>query len=181
MWVSFLHFIRWIGSLIPSHAYVKWSNSCCLLHFFLSHFQSLSLSFIRSNLPCILNIRNCYIIPDISHFGALLWHSYLSSLSLTNLLLFQMFWLFQPLLQVEFSSIKTRRGLHSCVHLTKPSSGRWIACSFSISHTHPSLLTVESKMKWAPDWLCVGLGDNKVVSFFLYFCCQVDCLYGGFS
>lgn len=50
--------------------------------------------------------------------------------SLSRFLIFFFFFcLFQPLLQVEFPLIKTRRSLHFCVHLTKPSSGRRITCS----------------------------------------------------
>lgn len=135
MAASSLHFKRWIGSLIPGSSHVKWSNSCCLLPFFLSHFQHLSPSFILSCLLCV--IRGCFLIPDTSHCGPLLWLSFHSLLDVFLLQIFcfspsgslSIFWLFQRRLQVEFPLIKTRRGLPFCVHLTKPSSGRWITRS----------------------------------------------------
>lgn len=73
MWVSFLHFKRWIGSLIPSPGMlnglilaVSCPSSC--------NTQHLSLSVIFPYLLCIIFIiRSWFLIPDIFHFGALLW------------------------------------------------------------------------------------------------------------
>lgn len=168
-------------SLIPSPSYVKWSNSWCLLRLFLSHLEHLSLSFILPYLLCItLIIRSCFLIPDIFHFGSLLWHPFHSSLdvSLTN---FQFFT--EPLSQFFGSfSLGSRWNFHwlkpdvDCTSVsTWPSPAQEdesLAALFyqSTLFPHPSLTLPadDSKIKWAPDWLCVGLGDNKVVNFFIF-------------
>lgn len=168
MGVLFLLFKRWIGSLIPCPAYVKWFNSCCPLPLFLSYYHDLSLSLILSHLRCIFLIsRGCLLIPNISLRWATLLFRLLMSPSYKlsafhRATLFQIFFLklFQSLLQVEYPLIKTRRGLHSRVRLTKPSSRRWITCSaFSISprsfHIHPWLSRL-STPKWnEPQTDCV--------------------------
>ena len=62
-----------------------------------------------------------------------------------------LFFHFQPLLQVEFPLIKTRRSLHFCVHLTKPSSGRWITCSPLLS-VHSLSTSIPLSWLLTPKW-----------------------------
>lgn len=138
----------------PLH--VKRFNSCSLPPLSFSHFPHLSLSFVLPCLLCIIllitnllfNSWPCPIFPSVR--CAVAFHSLLDvsllpifSFSLSHFHFF--FWPFHSLLQVGFPLIKTRRGLHFCVQLTKPSSLRWITCSPFLSVCTPSTSIPDSR------------------------------------